>query len=45
VVTGICGGGVYYCIRRALGSTGVFLGVVGRGDVVVADDDVVGCLM
>ena len=33
------------CIRRALGSAGVFLGLVGGGDVVVADDSIVGCLM
>ena len=33
------------CIRRALGSAGVFLGGVGGGDVVVADNSVAGCLM
>ena len=33
------------CNRRALGSAGMFLGVVGGGDVAVADDGVAGCLM
>ena len=33
------------CIRRALGSAGVFLWGVGGGDVVVADNSVAGCLM